>query len=632
MFMPARSPTPINVLVIAAIFLLLCGAAAAQSAPAIVWRVKNPFRFIAEQAVMDQITAVHNGGAKTAFELEHALQKIDLAGAKPRGWWSVLAANSYEKTCWDATKLEFRTVNKCEDYLAPKSHQVLVRLENAEALAGQRCEWYMDGSASGESDCGDEIELRIPYDTYHPENNQGVSVSARVAGGAEVPEVPVKVEDKLIVGLGDSYASGEGNPDVPANFSDGVTDTDSPLFSSTGLPTPQKNAGPAAAAQWLDRRCHRSTYSYQFKTALQVALSDPHWAVTFVTYSCSGAVTAQVVMDEQKKNDLPEHENPREKPDLMNNSVYKIFPPQIKSLKKAICENGDECSGESGKQRKIDYLMLSIGGNDVKFAKYVANLTLSSTSWLTQVAKLVRKTKKPAGDTIKAIAELTQTYSALRDTLVTDLNIAGCKKGAPCPQILLTPYPNPLNDENGDRCIGERGEFKVPFGRDRAGRRAERIKDTHDVILFGLRQVQLNTGPDGQGSPLWSVVTDQLKKYDTHGFCAQDKSSAAETAELLTIPVRKKINGQRQWVYRSPDSRWLPFDYTKYRGYEPRQRWLRLPVDSKLNIDEQIPFFNLEKDWFFIDEIAGIMHPTAEGLAETADANSNIILQLEGKR
>jgi len=34
------------------------------------------------------------------------------------------------------------------------------------------------------------------------------------------------VLDKLIVGLGDSYASGEGNPDTPAQFTQGKTEKD----------------------------------------------------------------------------------------------------------------------------------------------------------------------------------------------------------------------------------------------------------------------------------------------------------------------------------------------------------------------------------------------------------------------
>jgi len=37
------------------------------------------------------------------------------------------------------------------------------------------------------------------------------------------------------------------------------------------------------------------------QNSMQVALSDPHKAVTFVSYSCSGAVTSQVTDQVQAK-------------------------------------------------------------------------------------------------------------------------------------------------------------------------------------------------------------------------------------------------------------------------------------------------------------------------------------------
>ena len=38
-------------------------------------------------------------------------------------------------------------------------------------------------------------------------------------GGREVASEEIRVHDLLIVGMGDSFASGEGNPDVPVRFS-----------------------------------------------------------------------------------------------------------------------------------------------------------------------------------------------------------------------------------------------------------------------------------------------------------------------------------------------------------------------------------------------------------------------------
>jgi len=74
-------------------------------------------------------------------------------------------------------------------------------------------------------------------------------------------EIWVKLEDFLIVGLGDSNASGEGNPDVP------------------GLARPL----------WEDFRCDRSAQSYQARAASAIEKASDHSSVTFVHLACSGA-------------------------------------------------------------------------------------------------------------------------------------------------------------------------------------------------------------------------------------------------------------------------------------------------------------------------------------------------------
>ena len=41
----------------------------------------------------------------------------------------------------------------------------------------------------------------------------------------------------------------------------------------------------------MDQACHRSLYSHQLRAALQLAIEDPHRAVTYVGVACSGAET-----------------------------------------------------------------------------------------------------------------------------------------------------------------------------------------------------------------------------------------------------------------------------------------------------------------------------------------------------
>src|SRR5438876_7791808 len=80
----------------------------------------------------------------------------------------------------------------------------------------------------------------------------------------------VVVKDWLIVSIGDSYASGEGNPDIPQRFDhSGLTVTSGP--------------------KWEDRRCHRSEFSGPAQAALAIERADSLTSVTFLSFACSGA-------------------------------------------------------------------------------------------------------------------------------------------------------------------------------------------------------------------------------------------------------------------------------------------------------------------------------------------------------
>lgn len=76
----------------------------------------------------------------------------------------------------------------------------------------------------------------------------------------------VVVNDLLIVSIGDSYASGEGNPDKR-------------LIEVSNIQRPV----------WEDKRCHRSAEAGPAQAALKIERSDPHSSVTFLSYACSGA-------------------------------------------------------------------------------------------------------------------------------------------------------------------------------------------------------------------------------------------------------------------------------------------------------------------------------------------------------
>jgi lysophospholipase L1-like esterase len=139
-------------------------------------------------------------------------------------------------------------------------------------------------------------------------------ITASAPEGGKASQLDMVARDFLVVGLGDSIASGEGNPDIS-----------------------KADDGPA----WQEARCDRSARSFQALAALAVEKRDRKASVSFVHLACSGAAIASGVTA----------------------SYWGIAPgdanlpleSQIGSLAKAI-----------GK-RPIDAAIISIGANDVGF-------------------------------------------------------------------------------------------------------------------------------------------------------------------------------------------------------------------------------------------------------------------------
>ena len=66
--------------------------------------------------------------------------------------------------------------------------------------------------------CANKLTIaRVPYS--RDAATSGVSVAVTLPDGRQLSERDVVVEDIFIVALGDSFASGESNPDRPVQFS-----------------------------------------------------------------------------------------------------------------------------------------------------------------------------------------------------------------------------------------------------------------------------------------------------------------------------------------------------------------------------------------------------------------------------
>lgn len=610
------------ILALALLFVLPAlgsGQAAIQSA-AIKWEVVNPFPFFTNLAVIDELRKIYDGlPEKSAKKLERALQdaadaKTYEVRAKARregkcdppitdpvkrkecfaqylGWFAQFVSNKVEDrfpdTCWDFKEKKYRKTGKCAGYINPgKTTRVRAWIDDGES---EPVQWSREGATLETTECDGKYRRKncVEFDMDYTGNDER-SVTWQISAarnGDVIASVLVSINNRLIVGLGDSYASGEGSPDRPASFTEGRTDVDF-LYTLSVRRNPQKDKD--GDAVWLDRRCHRSMYSYQFKTALQYALEYPREVVTFVSFSCSGAVTDDIIKNDQK----PKEGKPR-------------LEPQLKALKEALAD------GKNG-LRKIDYLLLSTGGNDIKFAKYVSYIVntglikffYAKKPKKDKTAEFVKKTLL-GGDGKKG------NYFRLQEAFFgsdSPVLIKGCDKNKPCSgRILLTAYPSPFNYGPNDVCRADRREFDIPFKKDQ-GRKGRIIK-IKDWMFAPLREAQEDKALNEQLG--WTVVKDHFADYLAHGFCAQSTGEGGSgNAEIFVMPKRK-------------DKLWETFNPWDYRVYESRQRWFKLPVDAKLSTDQSTYFrtFSINLDLAFEDDIASIMHPTAEGLARTADAN-----------
>src|SRR5258708_8231812 len=215
---------PISRLIQAALLLGSLGAfpakwAAAQTPTATApdapmqmsWEVRNRFSLFREERDFMIHTETLRGHSILASEQALEVQ------SDGRGW----ARNTVNRLCID---LAGRVSEPCsgdnvkEGYLTPTEHPVTVRLTGPIPV-GAICAWLFDdgeGPRQSTLDCAEPINFRARY-------GRPTVAAVDVSSGPEVPQhivTEIMVRDILIAGLGDSIASGEGNPDRAVALAD----------------------------------------------------------------------------------------------------------------------------------------------------------------------------------------------------------------------------------------------------------------------------------------------------------------------------------------------------------------------------------------------------------------------------
>ena len=584
------------------------------------WELVNPFRLFEKP----EMTQFHRLVYSQLTEEEQVSPILNterrLTQHLPRGW----AEEVFDHTCWSRKFATYSRCGKRRRYLHPRSHDIYGAFHGVDfnEMLGLSCHWRLYSRHKRakrlkevKQHCADRVRLTIPYP-------RGGRLVLEVSDGRRF-ETKIRVKDIFVVGVGDSFASGEGNPDVPVKLARDrhvFYGGDEPgYFATRGYPTRAgdwQEVGDKGFMQqkalWSSQSCHRSLYSHQLRAALHLALKNPQRAVTFAGFACAGAEITHGLFLRFKGNEWSE--SPPAYSQLSNAARAQCGPYQARLTqyarafgldgKLAVLHDLPLYKCPRKRARKIDLLLVSIGGNDVKFASLVANVVVKDVQHLKLIGGWMGHVLS-AQQAQRMLPALRLRYKALRRAVHNVLHV-------PWPQadrVLLTAYPNMSFRGDGQRLCddGALGMTVAPLFslQSHLAKRAERFADLlNDEMRRAAKKYK------------WTFVEGHRAAFRPHGLCATNPAARDLGAEQLALPF---------WE----NNRWSPFNPAAYKPYASRKRWFRTPNDAYLTghlhlsgpvIRNIFKIKGLNRLQVLIaGTYSGAFHPTAEGQAVIAD-------------
>ncbi len=345
-----------------------------------------------------------------------------------------------------------------------------------------------------------------------------------------------------------------------------------------------RRENPSNPALWIDRRCHRSLYSWQTRVALGIALTEPqHHSVTFISFSCSGAevlpgllypwlgrekiAPSTLTKDgrgrlNRSQIDAVIDELCHDRAALPSDYSFGVSLDRNDAYVKSSHISRDRVKLRScpkDRMRPIDLLLIDIGVNDVGFGNLALYMMLTNgtTGQVSYSAHFLRKMMNVIDfDTARQkLMQLKLRFEALHSVIKNRLKLRDDDESP----VLFAAYPSLVSaNENGSLC---------PTGR--------------------------ATNESGTG-----------------------------TAEIQGMPYMRFTSGSgfNRWQFYNPSSALFP--------YESRTRWFRTFNDDYMIINysknavvppgEPAQFNNPIE--LAQAAASGPFHPTAEGHARIADA------------
>lgn len=634
------------------ILVLLSPVASAQTLTAsnvqITWKVSNRFRFFRDPSLFKMHEnawrqygshmSERSGGAEdqallyynsSVLGTEHMLndRRIPFTSImRSKFDWRGWAAKGVNGTCWDAKARRHSACGGIDKYLTPTSHQIelqLKPLKSGSLISEYNCEWRVGDAGVITAPCDETVTANLPYPA-------GASISVNVQGESRI-SIDAAVKDLLIVGFGDSFASGEGNPDIPVAMAENAR-------SQSLYPKRAQNDA-TGSAQWMDQLCHRSLYSHQMRAALQVALENAHGAVTYLGYACSGAAVEKGILGPQAYVEYVRQNTSGT--DITSKAIFgNRKDTQLYWFLREMClegvqfDKGTWVCPSNHFRRNVDYVFLSIGGNDIGFSNLVAWATLRE-GLASRLAGLFGATVSADqfGSNLKNI--LPGAYAKLAHAFEVAVPLAHDGLAFDPSRIILTAYPDILVDESGRTCAGVTSgkqiedQFASNQSLDRFSSwlvvRQAKLDAAHtqlDLLHRRMGELAEDIGWTFAGR----AYADQ--PFRGHGFCAQRQDRLNDPAEVLTVPCWGKASRVTQTCQSGIFGRgsgWRLFNpATENYPYGLRQRWVRTFNDAYLILNQKVMTregrIDEEATQAVFSETTGGMHPSAEGHASMADA------------
>ena len=384
------------------------------------------------------------------------------------------------KTAW-----RNRTNAFDKSYVHNRVRRVVLYPKKIRVRSASTCEWRIDGESQASKNCRIIVPLSLG------EHEISVTVKRNRTAKPKTISQNLRIRDILVVLIGDSFNSGEGNPHV--------------LWEEPRREFPDQRTQPAI---WWDARCHRSLFGGGALAAARLAQWNKRISVTLVSYACSGAEFGEGLLKEYVGRETVTQVRRlyrRHREDRINVYLGNPIHAQVDEMSKTLCANpGQTVMTGCEAFRVPDYLILSTGGNEIGFSKIVERLARKNC-------------KTPCQNEIRAqVSEKMAQLGAEFRSLKSKLNAFGSR------HTILLEYLDLTKADNGEFCDDRTANQKSFIGT-RWFRKFLAIHRHESKFAYELLSKlnatlkEIATAPDMQ----WRIIDDLAYLSRNRGYCAK---------------------------------------------------------------------------------------------------------------